>query len=47
MFNYEVNTGNANSKLHPIKMYKECVFKESEGFICFCELFKEKRINKY
>lgn len=47
MFNYEVNTGNANSKLHPIKIYKECVFKEREAFICVCELFKEKRINKY
>lgn len=31
MFNYEVNTGNANSKLHPIKIYKECVFKD-RGF---------------
>lgn len=47
MFNYEVNTGNANSKLLPIKIYKERVFKEREAFICVCELFKEKRINKY
>lgn len=46
MFNYEVNTGNANSKLPPIKIYKERVFKESAAFICICELLKEKRINK-
>lgn len=45
-FNYEVNTGNANSKLPPIKIYKERVFKGSAAPICVCELLKEQRIHK-
>lgn len=44
MFNYEVNTGNANSKLHPIKMYKECVFKGESGLFASVSCLKRKEL---
>jgi hypothetical protein len=45
MFNYEVNTGNANNKLPLIKIIKDVSSKRA-ALTYNCKLLKEKRINK-
>lgn len=45
MFNYEVNTGNANNKLPLIKIMKY-VSSKRMALACNCELLKERKINK-
>lgn len=45
MFNYEVNTGNANNKLPLIKIIKD-VSSKRMALTYNCELLKERKINK-